>query len=81
LGKSEEKKRGFNGPSRCALCGIIEETLLHLFVVCKFIKGIWKTILKELNLVIPWEGVHIADCFQNWLEKKENGKEMPFFIC
>jgi hypothetical protein len=31
-------KRGFNGPSRCVLCGIAEENVLHLFVKCSFTK-------------------------------------------
>jgi hypothetical protein len=74
-------KRGFNGPSRCVLCGISEETMSHLFVECSFIKGIWQSILKELKLVSTWEGGQIVDCLQNWIRKKENWKEIPCFIC
>jgi hypothetical protein len=55
--------------------------MFHLFVECRFIKGIWKTISKELNLVNPWDGDHIANYFHNWLKKKENGNEIPCFIC
>ena len=74
-------KRGFSGTSRCILCGISEETMFHLFVECGFIKDIWQTISKDLNLVSPWEGFQMEDCFQKWLKKKDNGNEIPCFIC
>ena len=74
-------KRGFSGTSRCVLCGISEETMFHLFVERAFIKDIWQTISKDLNLVSPWEGFQLEDCFQKWLKKKDNGNEIPCFIC
>ena len=74
-------KRGFSGTSRCVLCGISEETMFHVFVERGFIKYIWQTISKDLNLVSPWEGFQMEDCFQKWLKKKDNGNEIPRFIC
>jgi ribonuclease HI len=35
------KKRGFVGPSICALCGQAEETLNHLFNTCPFTAQVW----------------------------------------
>jgi hypothetical protein len=55
--------------------------MFHLFVERGFIKDIWQTISKDLNLVSPWEGFQMEDCFQKWLKKKDNGNEIPCFIC
>jgi hypothetical protein len=74
-------KRGFEGPSRCVLCGINEENVNHLFVDCRFTKNIWFIIQKELKLESGWEGEQIVDCFENWLKKRENWKELPGYLC
>jgi hypothetical protein len=57
-------KRGFEGPSRCVLCGINEENTNHLFVECRFTKDIWFIVLKELRLESRWEGEKIVDCLK-----------------
>ena len=38
-------KRGFVGPSRCALCGEEEETINHLMVICPVTKEVWKLLI------------------------------------
>ena len=43
------QKRGWIGPSRCALCHSDEETSSHLFNLCSYAKSIWKAACKELN--------------------------------
>jgi hypothetical protein len=74
-------KRGIVGPSKCVLCGNKEENINHLFVDCDFSKEIWYNIQKQLKSEGKWEGGHISDCFQNWIEKKDNIKELPSYIC
>jgi hypothetical protein len=74
-------KRGFEGLSRCVLCGISEENSNHIFVECRFTKDIWIIVLKELRLESIWEGEKIGDSFENWLKKNENWKELPGYLC
>jgi len=58
-------KRGLNGPSRCILYGICEETVNHLFVDCNFTKELWNLILKDLKCDGIWEGGQVSDCILN----------------
>jgi hypothetical protein len=74
-------KRDFQGPSIYVLCKESEESLLHLFGDCSFIKNIWKTITKELKLVNSWQGGIFENSLLNWTKKKENWNEMPCLIC
>ena len=43
------KKRGWNGPSWCALCHSDEETGSHLFVFYSYAESVWKECCRELN--------------------------------
>ena len=43
------KKRGWNGPSWCALCHSDEEIGSHLFVVCSYAELVWKKYCKEIK--------------------------------
>jgi hypothetical protein len=74
-------KRGFQGPSICVLCKESEESLLHLFGDCSFIKIIWQTITKELKLVNNWQGGIFENSLLNWTKRKENWNEIPCLIC
>jgi hypothetical protein len=74
-------KRGIVGPSKCVLCGNKEENVKHLFVDCDFTKDIWYNIQKKLKCKGFWEGGQIAECFHNWVKKKDNIKEFSSFIC
>jgi ribonuclease HI len=73
-------KRGFQGPSLCVLCKDSEETMLHLFGECRFIKNIWHTLTKELKLVNNWQGGQFENSLLNWTKRKENWNELPCFI-
>ena len=75
------KKRGFNGPSKCVLCGIFEETICHLFIDCNFIKSIWTSVTKDLNNHSEWGGGEMEECFKNCILKKDNKEEIPCIIC
>ena len=39
------RKRGINGPSRCTLCNLDEETTSHLFLHCKTSLLVWRYVL------------------------------------
>jgi hypothetical protein len=65
-------KMGFQGPSICLLCKESEETMLHLFGECSFIKNIWQTISKELKLVNKSQGGQFENIILNWTKRKEN---------
>jgi hypothetical protein len=60
--------------------GESEETLLHLFGECRFIKNIWYILSKELMLVNKWQGGQFENNLHNWTKRKENWNEIPCFI-
>jgi hypothetical protein len=64
-------KRGFLGPSMCALCGVEGENAKHLFVDCVFTKDIWLNILKQIKCTYIWEGRQVNDCYLNWIKKRK----------
>jgi hypothetical protein len=39
------KKIGWQGPYRCVICKIEEETINHFFVNCSFAKKLWREVL------------------------------------
>ena len=43
------QKRGWIGPSRCALCHSDEEIGSHLFNLCSYAESVWKETCKELK--------------------------------
>ena len=43
------QKRGWIGPSRCALCNSDEETVSHLFNLCSYAELVWKVACAELK--------------------------------
>lgn len=45
------KRRGFQGPGRCVLCCLAEETVSHLFFTCPVVLGVWK--LFSLHFIDP----------------------------
>jgi hypothetical protein len=60
--------------------GESEETLLHLFGECRFIKNIWHILSTELMLVNKWQGGQFENSLHNWTKRKENWNEIPCFI-
>jgi hypothetical protein len=48
------QKRGINGPSQCALCQEVEESIQHIFIDCKFTKETWIHILGTLHQCLIW---------------------------
>ena len=44
------KKRGWEHPSSCVLCGKEDETVSHLFLSCQFSRQMWSSVRSKLNL-------------------------------
>jgi hypothetical protein len=74
-------KRGFVGPSRCALCRGEEETINHLMINFPFTIEVWNNILKVLKSKKKWEGGHISERFQSWIKQKEKWSNLPYYKC
>lgn len=66
------KKRGYLGPSRCALCGVNAETAAHLMLNCKFVSDLWNEALGpwSLDFVLPNS---IPELFSNWKRSYPGG--------
>ena len=60
------RKRGLEGPSRCALCKNDEENIDHLLLSCSFSKEVWKEALtvNPPNFNVP---ELTADLFTRWV--------------
>ena len=85
------RRRGIEGPSRCALCNADMETTQHLFLHCKVSLQVWRSILHPVcahfkppdslgHLLIAWDRLY------TWtLRKKPNLKRLwnviPKNIC
>jgi hypothetical protein len=50
------KKRQIAGPGWCSLCKVEEESQVHLFLLCPFIKVVWKEISRMMGQVVSWQG-------------------------
>lgn len=60
------QKRCFEGPGRCCLCKIDNESILHLFLKCPFGIQIWKEVYTLLNIRGDWRGASIEDALSLW---------------
>ena len=59
------QKRGILGPSRCALCGLDEETTSHIFFQCKVSLLVWEIVLPpDFRRVLPTSA---SQLFQIWM--------------
>ncbi|XP_058764477.1 uncharacterized protein LOC131637902 [Vicia villosa] len=53
-------RRGFSFPSRCSLCGCMDESEQHLFFNCRFALMLWSWLKSMLNLsfsILGWEDI------------------------
>ena len=59
------KKRGMEGPSRCPLCKLHEETVDHIMLDCPFAKEVW---LQAMNLNQATNLPHsVQDLLSSWV--------------
>eukprot|EP00253_Pinus_taeda_P027306 PITA_27306 len=62
------QKRGFHSPSRCNLCKVNHESVVHLMLECTFTLQIWTELLGTLSfgIVLPSS---IPNIFTKWLQR------------
>jgi hypothetical protein len=61
------QRRGWEGPSRCALCAQDADSSLHVLVNCPFTKNLWTSTSAALKIQNHWTGTSIISCFKNWI--------------
>jgi len=57
------KRRGLEGPSRCALCNSEEESINHLLLTCPYAKEVWNLVLNQMHIDLPGSTL---DLFSSW---------------
>lgn len=75
------QRKGWVGPSMCQLCISDEKTVMHLFIKCPFTWQIWEIITYEQNINTAWEGTAITACYDYWLKRERNLKNLPSLVC
>ena len=60
------QKRSFQGPGICALCRQEEETILHLFLQCRYTQAVWVEVCNLLGFTIGWQGETVIEAFHHW---------------
>lgn len=61
------RKRGWSGPRRCALYGVNEEYVNHLFVFCHFFQFVWSVVMQSLNILGVWLEELVEQSPFHWL--------------
>ena len=59
-------KKGREGPGRCPLCKLEDETDFHLGLTCPFIQSVWLNIEEKLRIRNLWNGDSVINCMKNW---------------
>ena len=59
-------KKGREGPRRCPLCKLEDETNFHLGVTCPFTQSVWLNIEEKLRIKNLWNGDSFINCMKNW---------------
>jgi hypothetical protein len=59
------KKRGWEGPSRCPLCRIQEETPEHLLLECEFSKEVWGLLTGAACPILPTKASALLSLWQS----------------
>ena len=59
------QKRCFQGPGWCALCQVEDETMLHIFVNCSYIKEVWRECQKVLGRACNWVGISVLQAWES----------------
>jgi ribonuclease HI len=75
------RKRGWHGPSRCALCKDAAEDLHHLFVHCAFSINIWTFLKQHFSLTTDWKGSSFTDCFISWTSASSAPHSLAAHVC
>ena len=76
------QKRCFQGPGWCALCQDEDETVIHIFVNCLYIKEVWRECQKVLGRACNWTGISILRDWESWrrLETLDSMTALPLLV-
>jgi len=76
------KLRNLEGLGWCILCKENDETTLHCFHGCPFVKKIWKIFSQILGRACVWQGQAIEEAWIRWVSKSSNKhiKSLPLII-
>jgi len=55
------------GPGWCCLCKNAEESIIHLFLQCRFIAEVWKECSKIIGTFCRWEGLDLEQAWKSWV--------------
>jgi hypothetical protein len=77
------KKRQIAGPGWCSLCKVEEESHVHLFLLCPFIKVVWKEISRMMGQFISWKGKMVEEAQKYWTSTATNNDiiALPLLVC
>lgn len=75
-------KCNWKGPSFCILCNNCGEDKGHLFIQCKYTIGIWKEVLKALNIQTYWPILGVEVNLKEWFTQNSLKRycAFPFII-
>lgn len=73
-------KRGWSGPSICALCHNDAESSQHLFVNCSFTQKIWDFVSVRLKFSYHWDVGGFSLRLLNWYRKSKQFFTIAIFI-
>ena len=59
-------KRGFQGPNICTQCMAIEESILHLALLCPYALEVWKYVLQFAELQVQVNDYAIDGLLRHW---------------
>ena len=78
MGKSKWAR--YEGPGISLLCGLENESILHLFVSCSFCQSLWQVIGLVFNVVSPWSSDSLSPCFLSWRKNYSAWGTLPCYI-
>lgn len=73
------RKRGFQGPGRCALCCCEEENISHLFFLCPVTRSLWR-IFSVFHMDPHWIPMDFITAVNEWGKLKSSYYVLPFFL-
>eukprot|EP00253_Pinus_taeda_P009779 PITA_09779 len=72
------RKRSWNGPSRCPLCGLEEETNIHLFIKCSSSLQIWYVLAHNFGFsLIDFDSISAAII---WWSRQNRNRRFIIFL-
>jgi ribonuclease HI len=75
------QRRGWEGPNRCILCKLDNESSDHIFLHCSFTIFVWNLIYSTGNYNQKWGESCLTDSLSKWTTNKYVPTTLPPLIC